>query len=1590
MTDIASDPAFKFLPGARLHAGEKAAENRAQLGPSITMTSSFRAGWSTIKNNRGEESAGRFESKNGKLFEVVVTAKPSSEYQKSLTRDVTAFSADPYHRGTIGRDGIRDLLYDAYFETKLRTYSEKSKKWVNIPIEKAEWAKKDINTAINNWHKQGRIGQIDDINSALYSRNYAEGRKFTLQEIRSKLNQGDWISNERNTFMPKIAETLRDYNAEVSVFNRLNPETMTEVYNFHNLLTRNPKYKALKDSMFRTYFETPHTDFMKYVMENELWRTDASGKHWNLDLLMQNSSIKEISDAYKKYMPKFMQEKEGVRKNWDKQKYMEEWQKSFGTLEEFISQDLDDMATFDRILAIGGDKMNPKLVSAITKHVDLIKVANYLNYRKYNTKINPDSYTQEMSEVINRLNETILGKKDSKYKNMLMDQNTLDREIKRFKHKLPNAKAKELYDTLLIGSFRTADTIKNLPKLLKQRGETKEKWIFDNAVKEILTDGSKTSSTQLAYNSKVVSPINIQKFIMAKDKYFRKMTEKVQDAETKEMEKFDKESDKLDVSFAEKSSGKMAKRVITNYVGDYIGYDGLKPGILNSKQSKVVSELTNYLKQEPDFVGKDLNQVLAGIHYNITGTPKNINQMNIQDLATINRWFKHIKSGNWLQKLQTALKGRMKKGISGFDYMEFPESVSRKMMAHDIKFMPKQGFFLENPGNLTLTERKMLVPTQYGEILTKYIGRFQSSADNLSRKLLEDFDADFRFLKTIETETDFADRIWRLSVRLHEKKGRNHDLYEQLWEQSKVNNDWADIKNRNFPVSQPDGTKKVMTGSQIVTRTIKALEKFTGKMHEKITGKLDENGNNIGLKKYQIGWFSKKDKQPRLDTKLFIKDIETMRSKGATEFMHDLGIDGVRHMTRSLMYDILPTIKYVNKNTKKSITIQQYNGLPLSKKKFFTPDKGPEGKKLEKLLITNTGKQKGYYPHIFFKVAEIKKAQKKAVEDLNNRTDLNSKERKAEQRKIMLKYKTLLGDWDFADYEMWKQQDALLFNATTKELGLKQQMQDQDIDLDQPNKRFGNMLSRTEDMPGWDVGPGAMESYLHKLSHTFYRQMTNMMSRVIINNMNKNNYKKWVKNKDDAEGKELVQNWSNFWTLYAREAVGNPVVVPDALYNNPSMRLDATPYGWWADNRIARLTNSIAKKLGIGSKLPEGMEPVDAHTIKRWSNVEGQYQLATLMTHPKTPINNIFGGTMHTWMSVGTETMKKIRNYEYLQQINPDLKTRKDVLDFVGSLGVTPEQTMYQWGMEASIRGNAKAKNFMRDLIKGMKSEQPIDRATIRETAKKYQLGGKFMDIASKFMSVPEQMLRTDAWIAHYIKAYERFGGAITNPRHPILIEMANKGVKLTQFLYNAPYRPAFARTGLGKTMTRFMLWSYNSVRFRNEVFAKAKIYGFRPGTESFNRLRRTMAADMMSYALSGAFMYSLFNNILPAPWSWLQDTSEWALGDEKERDRAFFGQWPGAVAPLQIITPPSARIPMSIIREFADDDYTKLSDYYIYTMFPFGRMVRDIVPWRENSIINNPARIPETLFGMPLRSASRKRAEIKKSEEPDPPRLGR
>ena len=212
---------------------------------------------------------------------------------------------------------------------------------------------------------------------------------------------------------------------------------------------------------------------------------------------------------------------------------------------------------------------------------------------------------------------------------------------------------------------------------------------------------------------------------------------------------------------------------------------------------------------------------------------------------------------------------------------------------------------------------------------------------------------------------------------------------------------------------------------------------------------------------------------------------------------------------------------------------------------------------------------------------------------------------------------------------------------------------------------------------------------------------------------------------------------------------------------------------------------------------------------------------------------------------------------------------------------------------------------------------------------------------------------------------------------------MGKKGVKATQFLYSAAYRQPFARSGLGKIMSRFQLWSWNAMRFRKDLYHDAKIYGFK-GSEAMDKFKRTMAIDAFVFALSSVFMYSLFDQILPAPWNYLQDTAQWMFGDEEQRNRAFFGSYPTAIAPLAMVTPPIARLPISVIREFSDDEYNKLADYYIWTMMPFGRMIRDVAH-PEKSIFDNPMRIPEKVFGFPLTDMAKEAKRMKETTDKNP-----
>ena len=164
--------------------------------------------------------------------------------------------------------------------------------------------------------------------------------------------------------------------------------------------------------------------------------------------------------------------------------------------------------------------------------------------------------------------------------------------------------------------------------------------------------------------------------------------------------------------------------------------------------------------------------------------------------------------------------------------------------------------------------------------------------------------------------------------------------------------------------------------------------------------------------------------------------------------------------------------------------------------------------------------------------------------------------------------------------------------------------------------------------------------------------------------------------------------------------------------------------------------------------------------------------------------------------------------------------------------------------------------------------------------------------------------------------------------------------------------------------MTRFQLWAWNSVRFRKDILEQARLRGYKEGTVEFERFKRLVIADAFMLALSSVFAYSLFEAALPAPLNWFQDTADWLFGDERERDRAFFGSWPSQVAPLQMITPPILRLAPAVFKGIVEEDWDKLANYYIWTMFPFGRIARDVAG--EGGIIENPARTVEKVTGIP------------------------
>ena len=128
-------------------------------------------------------------------------------------------------------------------------------------------------------------------------------------------------------------------------------------------------------------------------------------------------------------------------------------------------------------------------------------------------------------------------------------------------------------------------------------------------------------------------------------------------------------------------------------------------------------------------------------------------------------------------------------------------------------------------------------------------------------------------------------------------------------------------------------------------------------------------------------------------------------------------------------------------------------------------------------------------------------------------------------------------------------------------------------------------------------------------------------------------------------------------------------------------------------------------------------------------------------------------------------------------------------------------------------------------------------------------------------------------------------------------------------------------------------------------------------------------------FAMATLMPMSMFESILPAPWNYLQDFSDYFFGDEDERDKAFFGQIPYPFNPLQIALPPSARyittgvsVPIEMaIAMLSDKDLSDALDYRAVSLLPYGMLSRNII-----RSVDTPAMAPQYLTGIHFHNLTR------------------
>ena len=498
--------------------------------------------------------------------------------------------------------------------------------------------------------------------------------------------------------------------------------------------------------------------------------------------------------------------------------------------------------------------------------------------------------------------------------------------------------------------------------------------------------------------------------------------------------------------------------------------------------------------------------------------------------------------------------------------------------------------------------------------------------------------------------------------------------------------------------------------------------------------------------------------------------------------------------------------------------------------------------------------------------------------------------------------------------------------------------------------------------------------------------------------------------------------WADYVRLYARDSLGYQSFYSDKMMTPQGRQLlhlnkKNMHYVTSDAVMIKQLEKLYQKKLGKGKKISffdNQAVPKDGQARKEYfsrkihnlGRLEAQYQLLSLLANTGTWSTNIFGGATMTVGSAGVKNyMNSFNNDRVYRTLLSDskgkpvlklfngefVKNRKELMTYLEERGVIENyirnEFEYNEGLKTQLKNvGVNIKDFQRDFIKAAKSKKGNRDENVREVVKRYGVSDVMLNAGGYLMKQSERVNRLNAFISHGMQAVEGFkeAGKDLSLADQYVFERAERGIEMTQFLYQNAARPAFMRTSTGKVLGRFKLFVFNSIRMRKEFYRQAKLNGFKEGSESYNRFKDTFAIDMFMYALGSAFMFSLFDTTLPPPWDWVQALADYTFGDKKEKEMAFFDS---KLGPLNVLKPPIARVPEAF-GELLTGNVEDFTNYTMYTMLPFGRGIRQIKQLADDRPKRGLERAPEILLRLPnqqvrsrikrMKDENRKRREIK------------